>query len=354
MANIDQHTRRYASDAPPSGRSNALPYTAGALFCVAVSYFYLRRKNPMDIPEDVRAKIQGKATTKTGQDGAAPPSKEAEKTPASTTGLLTVPGKFAFTGGEQGFVSLVLDKSEVVNHNTKHLSFKLPSEDMESGLNVASAVITKYKGPEMQKPVIRPYTPVSDVADQKGTVDFLIKKYPNGPMSSHLHDMEPGQRLDIKGPIPKYQWSANKHDHVAMIAGGTGITPMWQVANAIFKNPEDKTKVTLIFGNVTEEDILLKREFEHLENTYPQRFRAFYVLDNPPETWQGGKGLVTKELLKTVLPEPKQGEKVKIFVCGPPGMYKAVSGGKNSPTDQGELTGMLKELGYSKDQVYKF
>lgn len=124
----------------------------------------------------------------------------------------------------------------------------------------------------MQKPVIRPYTPTSDV-EQRGTVDFLVKKYPDGPMSSHMHDLQPGQRLDIKGPIPKYQWEANKHEHIALIAGGTGITPMWQTANAIFKNPADKTKVTLIFGNISEEDILLKKEWEHLENTYPQRFR---------------------------------------------------------------------------------
>ena len=129
---------------------------------------------------------------------------------------------------------------------------------------------------------------------------------------------------------------------------------MWQTARAIFKNPEDKTKVTLVYGNVSEEDILLKREFEELENTYPRRFRAFYVLDNPPEQWQGGKGYVTKELLKTVLPEPKEGEAIKIFVCGPPPMYKAISGGKKSPQDQGELDGYLKDLGYSKEQVYKF
>jgi cytochrome-b5 reductase len=143
-------------------------------------------------------------------------------------------------------------------------------------------------------------------------------------------------------------------EHIALIAGGTGITHMWQTARHIFRNPEDKTKVTLVYGNVSEDDILLKREFEELENTYPQRFRAFYVLDNPPEQWQGGKGYVTKELLKTVLPEPKEGDKIKLFVCGPPGMYKAISGGKKSPSDQGELDGYLKELGYSKDQVYKF
>jgi hypothetical protein len=31
----------------------------------------------------------------------------------------------------------VLEKSEIVNHNTKKLTFKLPEEDQESGLPVA-------------------------------------------------------------------------------------------------------------------------------------------------------------------------------------------------------------------------
>ncbi len=184
-------------------------------------------------------------------------------------------------------------------------------------------------------------------------MDLLIKKYPDGPMSTHLHDMEPGQRLDIKGPLPKYPWSENKHDHIALIAGGTGITPMYQLCRTIFKNPNEKTKVTLVFGNVNEEDILLKKEFQELENTYPQRFRAFYVLDNAPKEWKGGSGYITKDLLKTVLPEPKD-ENIKLFVCGPPGLMKAISGPKVSPKDQGELTGALKDLGYNEDQVYKF
>lgn len=189
--------------------------------------------------------------------------------------------------------------------------------------------------------------------DAKGYLDFMIKKYPNGPMSEHIHSMTPGQRLDFKGPLPKYPWSPNKHEHICLIAGGTGITPMYQLIRHIFQNPEDKTKVSLIFGNITEEDILLKKEFEDLENTYPRRFKAFYVLDNPPEGWQQGKGFITKDLLKTVLPEPKENN-FKVFVCGPEGLYKALSGVKPSPQDQGELTGILKELGYSEDQVYKF
>lgn len=258
----------------------------------------------------------------------------------------------ALTGGDQGFVSLLLEDVELINHNTKRFRFKLPEEDMVSGLTVASAILTKFKPEDAEKPVLRPYTPISD-EDQKGYMDLMVKKYPGGPMSTHMHDMIPGQRLDIKGPLPKYQWEENKHSHIACIAGGTGITPMYQLCRAIFKNPNDKTKVTLVVGNVTEEDILLKQQLEELENTYPQRFRAFYVLDNPPKEWVGGAGYITKELLKQVLPEPKT-ENIKVFVCGPNGLMKSISGDKKSPRDQGELVGILKDLGYSQDQVYKF
>lgn len=69
--------------------------------------------------------------------------------------------KKALTGGDQGFVSLKLDNVENVNHNTKKFRFKLPEDDMVSGLEVASAILTKFK-PEGGKPVLRPYTPVSD------------------------------------------------------------------------------------------------------------------------------------------------------------------------------------------------
>ena len=129
---------------------------------------------------------------------------------------------------------------------------------------------------------------------------------------------------------------------------------MYQLIRAIFSNPDDKTSVNLILGNLTEEDILLKPELQELENTYPQRFRAFYLLDKPPTGWNQGSGHVTKELLKTVLPFEPKDKDGKIFVCGPPGLYKAISGTKKSPQEQGELSGYLKELGYTEDQVYKF
>ncbi|KAM3532724.1 hypothetical protein NHJ13051_000187 [Beauveria bassiana] len=267
-------------------------------------------------------------------------------------GVSKQPAKPAFVGGDQGFLSLKLSEVVDVNHNTKRFRFELPEKDMVPGLPIASAVLAKYKGEGDAKATLRPYTPIND-ENEPGYVELLVKQYPGGPMSTHIHNLQPGQTLDIKGPLPKYAWAENKHDHIGLIAGGTGITPMFQLARGIFQNANDKTKVTMVFGNVSKEDILLKKELEELENTYPQRFRAFYVLDKAPEEWRGSTGFISKELLKTVLPEPKS-ENIKIFVCGPPGLMKAISGNKVSPQDQGELSGALQELGYNKDQVYKF
>ncbi|KAK3694777.1 hypothetical protein B0T22DRAFT_81413 [Podospora appendiculata] len=333
--------RRYATEqAPnptpaspePKSSSNTLLYLAGAVGVAGAAGYYFLSGTPAAKKAEAKVKeASGAAAVKLADVGAA---------------------KKALTGGDQGFVSLKLEDVETINHNTKRFRFKLPEDDMVSGLSTASAILTKFKPADAEKPVVRPYTPTSD-EDARGYMDLIVKKYPNGPMSTHMHDMVPGQSLEIKGPLPKYPWAANKHQHIGLIAGGTGITPMFQLCRAIFNNPEDKTKVTLVVGNVSEEDILLKNELAHLENTYPQRFRAFYVLDNPPKEWAGGKGYISKELLKTVLPEPKT-DNIKLFVCGPPPMMNAISGNKKSPRDQGELVGVLKELGYTPEQVYKF
>lgn len=72
------------------------------------------------------------------------------------------PPKPAFKGGDQGFFSIKLAEVENVSHNVKRFRFELPEGDMVSGLNIASAILTKYKGPNDEKATLRPYTPVSD------------------------------------------------------------------------------------------------------------------------------------------------------------------------------------------------
>ena len=208
---ILQNIRRYATPPGPAagGSSTAIYGLVAGAAALGGGYYYYRITDPNKMPITPAA-----------------PSSSAEQksVPANPQPSPPVPANAAFTGGEQGFIDLKLESVEKINHNTKKFRFALPNADDVSGLQIASALLTKYKGPEMEKPVIRPYTPTSD-EDEKGHIDFIIKKYPNGPMSEHLHDMKPDQRLEFKGPIPKYAWQPNKHDHIALIAGGTGITP---------------------------------------------------------------------------------------------------------------------------------
>jgi cytochrome-b5 reductase len=99
-----------------------------------------------------------------------------------------------------------------------------------------------------------------------------------------------------------------------MIAGGTGITPMLQIIRAALKNPQDPTRLSLIYANVNYEDILLKKELDELADKYPSRFRVFCVLNNPPTGWTGGVGFVSKEQIETHLPATH--DNIKILLCG--------------------------------------
>ena len=124
-----------------------------------------------------------------------------------------------------------------------------------------------------RKPVIRPYTPTSS-AGAVGHLDLIVKIYEAGVMSAHIGKLAVGDALEMKGPIVKLPYEANTWPAIGMVAGGTGITPMLQVAAAALADPADKTKVSLVYGNVAEEDILLRDEIDAMAKAHPDRFEV--------------------------------------------------------------------------------
>ncbi|KAI0041397.1 ferredoxin reductase-like C-terminal NADP-linked domain-containing protein, partial [Auriscalpium vulgare] len=255
------------------------------------------------------------------------------------------------------FVDFKLKKVEPYNHNTAKFVFELP-EDEASLLPVASCVVVKASDDaaltdKKGKPVVRPYTPISP-PDAPGELVLLIKKYETGAVSKYVFEqLKPGDTLAIKGPFPKFPYKANEFDEVALIGGGSGVTPLYQILTHALADPANKTKFTLIFANVTEKDILLREEFDALQKAHPDTFRAVYALDKPAPGWAGAVGYVNQALVKEHVAPPTLGEKVKVFVCGPPGQVAGIAGKKDG-MKQGALGGVLKELGYTEDQVYKF
>ena len=132
----------------------------------------------------------------------------------------------------------------------------------------------------------------------------------------------PGVTIKVKGPKGQMVYKPNMVREIGMLAGGTGITPMLQIIRAIMKNPEDKTRVTLVYANVTTDDILLKEDLENLAKKYPEKLNLHLVVEKPLETWTGGVGFITEAMIQEHCPPPA--EDIKILICGPPPMVSAM------------------------------
>lgn len=92
---------------------------------------------------------------------------------------------------------------------------------------------------------------------------------------------------------------------------------------AVCTTEKDDTKVTLLFANKTEDDILLRKELDEYARKFPHKFKVWYILDTPPVGWQYGSGRIDKNVIQERLPSPN-GEDSKVLVCGPPGMQNAM------------------------------
>lgn len=283
----------------------------------------------------------------------------------------------------KGFTELKLESAEMYNHNVKKLTFALPDDQTVTGISPISthhksqsegdladeclaSLLTQHTPEGAWIPVFRPYTPVSPNGslkspcfglnfanldpDQPGKVTFMVKRYPGGKGSGKMHSLVPGDTMKFK-PLHELDYKPNEYSHMTFIAGGSGITPIYQLAHAILLNPADSTKICLIYANNKPADILLREEFDDLERKYPKRFQKLFIVSKDGDQEGLPQGYVTKDMIQTAT----LGKSDKVLVSGPPAMIEAVAGSKGGfGWTQGSIGGILKELGYTKEQVHKF
>ena len=266
---------------------------------------------------------------------------------------------------------LELSEKIVVSHDTRIFRFKLPSPSMTLGLPTGMHMTLKAKVDG--KPVMRAYTPMTDDSTL-GHVDLLVKVYfkgvhpsfpEGGKMSQHLDSMKIGDSIDVKGPIGEFVYKGKGQclvngkprfvTEMSMIAGGTGITPCYQVLAAILRDPEDKTMVRLLFANKTPDDILARDVLEELAAKHPGRFTLSFTVDKVPSAdenvspsdeksstsaWKGHVGFVTPAMTKACL-FPASEETV-CLMCGPPVMLEKA------------CIPALQSMGYVNSNIFSF
>jgi len=243
------------------------------------------------------------------------------------------------------FEEFPLIRKDVLSHDTARFTIGLPKGHV-LGLPTGQHVTIQFKDTD-GKAVQRSYTPTTDDT-VVGEVSLVIKvyrpmppKFPEGgKMSQYLDNLKIGDMIRMKGPKGHLTWigkggnftykpvgkplQERKCKCVGMIAGGTGITPMLQVLNAIFTNPGDsKVKVKMIYANQTPDDILVREELEALAAQYPDRFQLWYTVDRVEgNNWKYSTGFISKDMVEQQLLFDDHRKNTQFFMCGPPPMIK--------------------------------
>ncbi|SMQ56210.1 unnamed protein product [Zymoseptoria tritici ST99CH_3D7] len=262
---------------------------------------------------------------------------------------------FTFPSGMLFSKRLTVTHTEQVNHDTKRVTFALPGgKSQVSGVPAGSAILTQHTPAGGWFPVFRPYTPISD-PNEPGTLQLLVKQYPNGKASSHIHSLQPGDQLTVRGPIPGYTYTPSSQSQprdLIFVAGGAGITPIYSLMRGILQNMNDNTRVQLLWGINGTRDIVLKSELEALDRTHPGRLQVTYALsgaDGALENEKYRKGYINKSVLQEAIARCEKGswgdaKGTKVWLCGPPMMESALAG----------KGGALAELGVIGNEVHKF
>jgi cytochrome-b5 reductase len=176
-------------------------------------------------------------------------------------------------------------------------------------------------------------------------------------MSQWLDQLKIGEEISMRGPIGRLfyfgdgrfklgtkekpvVWREKTYKQVGMLCGGTGITPLYQLLLSASINSDPEVKYSMIFGNRTSSDILLKEELDQLQSSPNLKFELQYTIDKPEENWTGLVGYITKESIEKFIPPPS--EDTLILLCGRGAMCKKY------------LFPLLLDMGYKQEDIFIF
>jgi len=159
--------------------------------------------------------------------------------------------------------------------------------------------------------------------------ELCLNLVDDGLFSPMLFAMQPGDTVDLSGPLGYFHWREPASDSI-LVATGTGIAPF----RGMLQEPLGHTPTSLVFGVRYEANLMYRAEFEKLASEQPDRFRFLPVLSRADESWQGRRGHVQTHVLDAI------GERrdVNVYICGLKAMVD-------------DLRAQLKALGFDRKRI---
>ncbi|MET0425509.1 MAG: 2Fe-2S iron-sulfur cluster-binding protein, partial [Actinoplanes sp.] len=170
--------------------------------------------------------------------------------------------------------------------------------------------------------VRRAYSASSAPGSTRLTV--TVKRTTEGYASAHVRDhIRPGAELRILGPSGLFCVDRPPAELV-LLAAGSGITPMMSIIRSTLAGPAG-TRITLLYGNRTEADIIFAAALADLARAHPDRLTVHHVLSRPAPNWPGRAGRLDRETVRSLLIELAPGDDAHFYSCGPAGMLAGVA-----------------------------
>ena len=141
-----------------------------------------------------------------------------------------------------------------------------------------------------------------------------------GRVTSAVHDLEPGDRVGLRGPYGNwfpYERMAGRN--IVFVGGGIGLAPLRPLIWQTLSEREKFKNIYIIYGARTVKDLVYKNELA--EWSKAEKVNLVRTVDPGGEdpTWDGEVGLVPAILEKVAPPADSM-----LLTCGPPIMIKFV------------------------------
>lgn len=193
---------------------------------------------------------------------------------------------------------------------------------------------------------------VPGTGDQTLRARITVKRVRGGLGSNHLADqLKAGEALRVFGPSGNFGLSPEEASgkHVILLGGGSGITPLRSLFEHLLTSSD--ARVTLIFGNRAERDIVFRTELDALAAAHPTRARVIYVLEDSGGAPGFVRGRLDKATSATLLEQALSGGPPAIFMsCGPTPMMAAV---REALRDRGVPDSDIREEQFSSPETRK-
>jgi CDP-4-dehydro-6-deoxyglucose reductase len=156
--------------------------------------------------------------------------------------------------------------------------------------------------------ITRSYS-IANCSDNKNQLEFFIKNYDNGLMSSYLFkEAKINDLLRLEGPIGTFFLRDSSFKNIIFLATGTGIAPIKSILEGLDKSYEQyqNKNFWVIVGARYQEDLFWKPNLKNLHIKY------IPVLSRQVNDWNGEKGYVQD----IVLNQQINLENTQVYACG--------------------------------------